>query len=129
MTAMADAGAHADVLVAEDDPTNLFVMQTLLEAFACVVVTAANGVEAAERATIDHPKLILMDISMPKMDGVEAARKIRREMPNARIPIVAVTANATREQRAECEAAGFDDFLVKPVDPEALKAVVERYLV
>ncbi len=117
-----------DILVAEDDPTNLFVIQTLLETHGCVIVSAGDGEQAVQMALEEPPKLILMDISMPKMDGVEAARKIRTEMTSRRVPIVAVTANATSQQRRECEAAGFDGFLSKPVDLEQLRTVVREYV-
>ncbi|MDH3668300.1 MAG: response regulator [Paracoccaceae bacterium] len=117
-----------DILVAEDDPTNLFVIQTLLETYGCVIVSAGDGEQAVQMALEQPPKLILMDISMPKMDGVEATRKIRTEMPSRRVPIVAVTANATSQQRRECEAAGFDGFLSKPVDLEQLRAVVREFV-
>lgn len=119
--------SNPDILVAEDDPTNLFVITTLLEIHGCVIVAATDGEQAVRMALESPPKLILMDISMPKMDGIEAALKIRSDMPSKRVPIVAVTANATDRQRRECEAAGFDGFVTKPIDISVLGAVLQKY--
>lgn len=120
--------ANPDILVAEDDPTNLFVITAILEIHGCVTIAATDGEQAVKMALESPPKLILMDISMPKMDGIAAARKIRSVMPSQRVPIVAVTANATGRQRMECEAAGFDGFLTKPIDMGLLDAVLRKYV-
>ena len=117
----------AEILVADDDPTNRFVLCSLLKTFGFDAVTAADGEEAAQMARDHPPRLILMDISMPRLNGIEAALRIWKERPEPRIPIVAVTANVTSRQRGECDAAGFDGFLPKPIDFDALRGVVEKF--
>ncbi len=116
------------VLVAEDNRINALVIQNFLEMAGQRVVLAENGLEALtqlERGGID---LVFMDMRMPEMDGLEATLQWRqREAGMRRIPIVALTANATTEDREHCLAAGMDDFLSKPVEQEQLLAVLGRY--
>jgi CheY-like chemotaxis protein len=115
------------VLLAEDNRINQKVALKLLERMGYRADVAADGFEvlaALERASYD---VILMDIQMPGMDGIEAARMIRESRPAGEQPaIVALTANATHEDQAECLGAGMDDFLSKPVAPGALARVLER---
>jgi PAS domain S-box-containing protein len=115
------------ILVAEDLPPNQKVMMLLLEQFGYRADAAMNGLEvldALERQTYD---LVLMDVQMPEMDGLSAAREIGRRYPPGKRPrIVAVTANASSHDRAACLAAGMEDYLPKPVRPESLRAVLTR---
>ncbi|MGD2020300.1 MAG: ATP-binding protein, partial [Thiohalocapsa sp.] len=115
------------VLVAEDDPVSQLLARDLLSRRGAVVTVAANGAEAVAAAAQDGFDLILMDIRMPEMDGLEACRRIRA-MPNGGPPIVALTANALAEERELCLAAGMDGYLTKPIDPEALYAELSRWL-
>jgi signal transduction histidine kinase/CheY-like chemotaxis protein/streptogramin lyase len=119
------------ILVAEDNPINQKVIRALLTRLGCAMEVAANGREAVERVEQDPSwDLILMDCQMPVMDGFEATAAIRKNetADSRRIPIVAVTANALLGEREKCLAAGMDDYLAKPIDRDALKAVLERWI-
>jgi two-component system, sensor histidine kinase and response regulator len=113
------------VLVVEDNKFNQLVIRELLKRFGATVVLAADGVEALTAMDVQGPfDFVLMDIQMPRMDGYEATRRIRA-MPEGRtLPIFAITANVTPEDRARCFAAGMDDFIPKPVEPERLAEVL-----
>jgi CheY-like chemotaxis protein len=90
---------------------------------------AANGREALEAVTKGNYDLVLMDIQMPEMDGFEATQAIRRaERNGARLPIVAMTANAMKGDREKCIDAGMDDYLSKPVNPQKLKEKLETWI-
>ena len=105
------------VLVAEDSPLNQELMREALQAAGHHVTIAENGADAVRAAVAGRFDLILMDVRMPGMDGVEATRSIRaQEGPVAAIPIIGLTADATETQRDECLAAGMEAVLVKPVD-------------
>ncbi len=99
---------------------NREIVEALLEPAGIRLDTAVDGSEALERAHEADYALILMDIQMPVMDGETAARAIRALPRHAGTPIVALTANAFDESRRACLAAGMDDFLVKPIEPDLL---------
>ena len=115
------------VLVVEDNPTNQLVARRILEQLGAAVSVAddgASGVAAAREGVFD---LILMDVQMPGMDGLEAARRIRAlPGPAARAPIIALTANVMAHQRAAYRAAGMDGVAAKPIAPAALVAEIVR---
>jgi PAS domain S-box-containing protein len=117
------------ILLAEDNPVNQRVAGRLLEKGGHSVVTVSSGTEAVEAFTRDAFDLILMDIQMPLMNGYEATRSIRtREQgTGGHIPIVAVTAHAMKGDREICLEAGMDDYLTKPIRPQELTAVLERW--
>jgi CheY-like chemotaxis protein len=116
------------VLVADDSPTNVFVLTAMLRSLGVPTLSAADGAEAVEIATERRPALIFMDVQMPRMDGIAAARRIRSAMPDRRVAIVAVTAFPEVRHLPDFNAADFDDFLVKPVEFSVLRRAVERWL-
>ncbi len=117
------------VLLVEDNPVNQRVAQRNLEKLGLGVEIASNGREALEMYQPGRYHAILMDCQMPEMDGYEATRQIRKREGNGpRIPIVALTANALKGDREQCLAAGMDDHLAKPLEPEKLRACLGRHL-
>jgi len=117
------------VLVVEDNPVNQKVAQRFLERLGCEVRVAGDGAEAVEATARERFDLILMDMQMPVMDGISATRAIRaRESGGARTPIVALTANVLAGQFQSCMDAGMDDVLCKPLEPQRLQDVLERFV-
>jgi signal transduction histidine kinase/CheY-like chemotaxis protein len=112
------------ILLAEDNTVNQQLALLLLESMGYRADVAANGVEAVEAVNRLPYDLVLMDVQMPEMDGLEATRRIRAEGPNTQPRIVAMTANAMQGDRDACLAAGMDDYLAKPIRPEALAAAL-----
>ncbi len=120
--------AGARILLAEDNPINQIVAVELLQAAGLQVDVADNGHQALSRVREARYHLVLMDIQMPGMDGLEATRAIRQDAAGGELPIIAMTANAFGEDRAACLEAGMNDHIGKPVDPNALFEVVLRWL-
>ncbi len=116
------------VLLAEDEPINREITQMMLEDVGLMVDTANDGREALAQASAQQYALILMDMQMPVMDGLEATRQIRRQGRNGAAPILAMTANAFAEDREKCLDAGMDDFISKPVAPALLYSTLVRWL-
>ncbi|MEO8298382.1 MAG: PAS domain S-box protein [Burkholderiales bacterium] len=116
------------ILLVEDEPINREVARELLEGFGAEVVTATNGREAVEQASGQQHDLVLMDLQMPEMDGLQATRTLRQLPGWAGVPIIALTANAFVHDRAACLEAGMNDYLCKPVEADALRALLERWL-
>ena len=121
-----------EVLLVEDSAVNQLLAIEMLEVLGVVVETAETGLEALERLQAKRYDLVLMDVQMPEMDGLEATRRIRAGQhagaEPTRLPIIAMTANAMRGDRERCLAAGMDDYLSKPVDFEALRKCMQRWL-
>ncbi len=119
----------ARILVAEDHIVNQRVIMRVLDKIGYSAEVVSNGQEALEAVRRRRYDLVLMDCQMPQLDGLEATRRIRREEGSrARIPIVALTANALTGERERCLSAGMDDYLSKPFMPEDLAAIVKRWL-
>ncbi|NJD20319.1 MAG: response regulator [Gemmatimonadetes bacterium] len=115
------------ILLAEDNPVNQQVAVALLRKRGHEVIAVGDGRQAVEAARRERFDLVLMDIQMPEMDGHEATRAIRRFADAEALPIVALTAHAFAEERERSRAAGMNDFLAKPVRPEDLYGMVERW--
>jgi CheY-like chemotaxis protein len=129
--AAAPAGAHGvDILVAEDNEVNQLVFTQILEETGCSFEIVGNGRKALEACFKLKPRMILMDVSMPEMNGLEATGEIRRReaIEGAHVPIIGVTAHALKGDRERCLDAGMDDYLPKPISPKALSEKVARWL-
>ncbi|MEO1293036.1 MAG: response regulator, partial [Pseudomonadota bacterium] len=121
--------ARVSVLVVDDNPTNQKLVAAQLIGQGIEVVGVENGAQALDRLRHRAPSLILMDLRMPVMDGLEATRRIRAmDAPLADLPIIAMTANAMHGDRETCLAAGMDDYLSKPLDLEVLVEKVNHHL-
>ncbi|WP_377296438.1 response regulator [Rhizobium sp. SGZ-381] len=120
-----------DVLVAEDNEVNQIVFTQILQATGLRFRIVGNGAEAVEAWKAQKPALILMDVSMPVMNGHQACRRIREieAQEGGHVPIVGVTAHALESDRDLCLAAGMDDYLSKPISPEILEAKMSRWRV
>ena len=120
------------VLVVEDNLTNQRIVRELLEQAGLRVDVSGDGQQAVERG-LAYPDscpwaAILMDVQMPVMDGYTATAEIRKEKRFGKLPIVAMTANVLPQERQRCYQAGMDDYLSKPIDPEALLSTMRRML-
>jgi two-component system, sensor histidine kinase and response regulator len=125
----AGLGPVLRILVADDNAVNRTVVQRLLEKQGMEVLTAANGLEAAETYAKESIDLVLLDVQMPVMDGLAAARRIRSLEADGsrRTPILALTAHAMKEDRQRCLLAGMDGYLAKPVHIKELLAAIEEH--
>ena len=116
------------VMVVEDFADTRQMLRRFLETGGYGVIEAANGREAVELAQRERPALILMDLNMPVLDGFTATLRIREYERTRDVPVVAVTAFDTAEFRAAAGAVGCCDFVVKPIEPEHLNALMARLL-
>lgn len=115
-----------NVLIAEDNKINMALIRELFIKFGAITDQAANGKEAVEKLNSNLYDVILMDVHMPVMNGLEATKFIRKEI-SPTIPIIALTASAMQEDRKEALAAGMNDFITKPIDVKLLKNVLRKY--
>ncbi len=122
-----EAAPGLDILLAEDNKVNQTLALALLRKEGHRVVVAETGVEALEHLENASPDLVLMDLQMPEMDGLEATRRIRagEEGTGRHIPILAMTAHAMKGDRERCLAAGMDDYVSKPIDPRVLHETIQ----
>ena len=125
----AKAGGQT-ALIVDDDETSLFIMETIFRSVGLPTITARDGMEAVEAAASSRVDIVFMDLNMPHMDGVEAARRILAgPAAGARpLPVIAVSANATLAARNACFDAGIVDFVQKPVVIEQILEIARRHL-
>jgi CheY-like chemotaxis protein len=117
------------ILVVDDDVRNIFAVTSALESKGAQVEIGRNGLDALNKLReCDDIDLVLMDIMMPEMDGYEAIREIRQQPQFAKLPIIAVTARATRDDQEKCLRAGANDYIAKPVDMSRLIALIRAWL-
>jgi len=115
------------ILVAEDNPANLELLTEILDGWGYHVVAAATGTEALTELERMRPDLMLVDIQMPELDGFGVLERVRQNPLFRDLPIVALTAQAMRGDREQALAKGFDSYVTKPIDREALQKEVKRF--
>jgi two-component system, cell cycle response regulator DivK len=116
------------VLVVEDNQRNLKLVRDVLQYAGYEIIEASTGEEGVELAQSRSPDVILMDLQLPDIDGMEALRRIRKSPVTADVPVVAVTAFAMQDDRARVFDAGFDGYLEKPLSVRELPAQVQQFL-
>lgn len=117
------------VLLVDDDIRNVFALTSALEQKGFIVEVARNGIEAIQKVEeVEGIELVLMDIMMPEMDGLEATRRIRTNPRFKKLPIIAVTAKATKDDQDQCLAAGTNDYLAKPIDLGRLQSLLRVWM-
>jgi two-component system, cell cycle response regulator DivK len=116
------------LLVADDEPVNIALIRMIVEQSGVDVrlITATDGEEAVARALATKPDLILMDIKMRVLDGLEATRRLKADPATSGIPVIALTAQAMPGDREQALAAGCDDYVTKPIDVHWLLALLEQ---
>ena len=116
------------ILVVDDDKKNRYLVSFLLEKEGFEVVIATNGLEGVEAARKQQVDLIIMDMKMPKMDGHEATRRIRRLKKYKSIPIIALTSYAMTEDKEKAMKAGCTEYMSKPITPETFTKEIKKFL-
>ena len=123
------SSVNLTVLVVEDDDDSRYLMRLELERLGYLISEAENGVKGVEIALRDHPDIILMDLTLPEMDGLEATARIRADAKMRDVPIIAVTAHQESDWREEAKASGFDAYVTKPIDGGWLSELIKGLLV
>lgn len=119
----------ARILIVDDDDRNRKLLRVILQNKGHETLEAENGLQALNTLKSQTPDLILMDIRMPVMDGIEATKKIKQESALSKIPVVVLTASATKEERERIETLSiFDDYIIKPIDVDDFINKVESIL-
>ena len=116
------------ILIVEDDPKNLKLIRDLLQVSGYSVLEASDGKQGVEMAKEKNPDLILMDIQMPVMDGLEATRILKAERETNKIPIVVLTAYAMKGDEEKMREAGCDGYITKPIDTRKFLKKISEYL-
>jgi CheY-like chemotaxis protein len=116
------------ILLVEDNEDNLLIYSTILRYFDFEVIEARDGCAGVDMARSDMPDLILMDVSIPLMDGWEATRRLKADPMTAHIPIIALTAHALATDQQKATEAGCDGYIAKPAEPRVVLAAVRSHL-
>jgi two-component system cell cycle response regulator DivK len=116
------------ILIVEDEPRNMKLLHDLLQRFGYEIIEASDGEQGVKIAGEKIPDLILMDIMMPKMDGLEATRIIKADEKTKHIPIIALTSYAMKGDREKTIEAGCDGYIAKPIDIKEVLKAIEHYL-
>jgi two-component system cell cycle response regulator DivK len=116
------------ILYIEDNPQNMRLVRKMLNTGGYAMLEATDGTTGVDLAVREHPDLILMDINLPDIDGMEATRRLKAMHPTARIPVIALTANAMHGDRERFTNAGCDGYLAKPVTKNELLNIVAYFL-
>jgi two-component system, cell cycle response regulator DivK len=116
------------ILVVEDNDTNLYLVRFILEKSGYDVIAAKNGSLAVEMAVKERPDLIIMDIQLPDISGLEATKRIRESEADGGIPIIALTSYAMVGDKERALAAGCTGYIEKPIDPETFVGDIEKYM-
>jgi signal transduction histidine kinase/CheY-like chemotaxis protein len=119
---------HRPILVVEDNPDNRYIITSILDEIDRPYITAENGKEAVGKAKESLPGLILMDIQLPLLSGLDATKQIKAEPKLAGVPVIALTAKAMKGDKEKILSAGCDDYISKPVVPETLLEVIQKWL-
>lgn len=117
------------ILIVEDNESNLYLLQYLLEKKEYDVIIARDGIEGVSKAINEEPDVILMDISLPRMNGYEATKALRKNEKTKETPIIAVTSFAMDDDRKNCIEAGCTDYIEKPIDPEHFYEVLKKNMI
>ena len=116
------------ILVVEDNERNRKLVRTILEFRGCEVVECDDGAPSLDLAKKHRPALVLMDIELPTMNGVEALKRLRADPETLHIPVVAVTASVTPSERERVANSGFNGYIAKPIDVSSFGAMVDKFL-
>ena len=116
------------ILIVEDEPKNLTLLRDLLQVSGYKTIEATDGEQGIELAKSKKPDLILMDVQMPKMDGLEATRILKADTTTSNIPVLALTSYAMKGDKERILEAGCDGYLAKPIDIKELLKIVAEYL-
>lgn len=116
------------ILVIEDNLDNMILIADMLKALQLEVIEAADGEQGIRAAAAEKPDLILMDLSLPRMDGWEATRVIKSDPALSHIPVIAVTAHAMYDDRERARAAGCDAYITKPINMRELAQIIRQHL-
>lgn len=116
------------ILIIEDNDNNMYLISFILKQDGFYILEARTGIEGVETASREKPDLIIMDIQLPDINGLEATKQIRNTLANIEIPIVALTSYAMTGDREMALAAGCDGYIEKPIDPETFLSEIKKFL-
>ena len=116
------------ILVVEDNENNMYLISVFLKKKGYEVIPAKTGEEGVKLAVAEKPDLVLMDIQLPDIDGLEATKRIRKSVANGEVPIIAITSHAMTGDREKFLKAGCDGYIEKPINPDTFLSEIEKFL-